>query len=241
MKKEYQDKIDEYLLHRMSDDERKEFEKDADDDKELQEQLEFTENVQQVMKSRNEKLSKMKGWENDHTRREDVQATSAIKHKSRLRIIYWFSGVAAFFIVGVFVFTTYRLPENNSFYDRYSHNSKNKVLYERGNDENLAAIKLIEERDDNQMLAMLEKNEERINLKIMLLNRDKYSRGDSQFAVEEELNVQYDSLLSLKWAKVPILIRLKRYEEAMRLLDEIRHSKSKYKERADSLYRLQEQ
>ena len=237
MKKEYQDKIDEYLLGRMSDEERKEFEKELVSDKELREQLEFTEDVRQVMKSRNEKLAKMKEWRSDYTRRDDIKAASAIKHKSRLRIIYWFSGIAAIFIVGVFVFTTYRLPVNDSRHDRFSHYSKNKVLYERANDDNLAAIKPLEEADDNKTLAMLEKNEEKIDLKIMLLYRDINSRGDSQFAIEE-LNVQYDSLFCLKLEKVQVLIRLKRYEEAMRLLDEIRHSNNKYMEKADSLYHL---
>ena len=238
MKKEYQDKIDEYLLHRMSDEERKEFEKELDGDKELQEQLEFAEDVQQVMKSRNEKLSKMKGWKNDHIRRDEIKAASAMKHISGLRITYWLSGIAAIFIVGIFVFTTYRLPVNDSRHDRFSHYSKDNVLFERANGDNMVAYEPLEEKDDNQTLAMLEKDEEKIRLKLMLLYRDLNSRGESQFAIDEELNVQYDSLLCLKWEKTQVLIRLKRYEEAMMLLDEIRHSNNKYMEKADSLYHL---
>lgn len=235
MKKEYQDHIDDFLLGKMSDEERQAFEEEVKSDKELQEQLEFTKDVQHVMKSRNEKLAKIKEWENNQTRKNGIKATSAIKHKSRLRIIYWLSGIAAIFIGGVFVFTTYRLPDNNSFDNRYSHYSKNNVSSRRANHNKLGAIKPLEEADDNQTLAMLEKNEEIINLKIMLYHRDRNSRGDSQFSIED-LHVQYDSLLSLKWEKVPVLIRLKRYEEALTILDEIRHSNNKYTEKADSLY-----
>ncbi len=66
MKIDYQDRIDEYLLHRMSEEERLAFEKEVNSDKELQEQLSFTEDIQQVLKSRNEKLTKMAEWQNDY-------------------------------------------------------------------------------------------------------------------------------------------------------------------------------
>lgn len=66
MKIEFQDRIDEYLLDRMSDEERKSFESDAAEDAELKEQLQFTETVQQATKSRNEKLAAMEEWKDDY-------------------------------------------------------------------------------------------------------------------------------------------------------------------------------
>ena len=63
MKIEYQDKIDRYILGEMSAEERTDFEKQVAQDAELQELLEFTKNVNTAIKSRNEKLAKMKEWE----------------------------------------------------------------------------------------------------------------------------------------------------------------------------------
>ena len=56
MKKAYQDKIDDYLLDRMTKEERHAFEKEIENNDELQEQLEFTEKVQRAMKNKDEKL-----------------------------------------------------------------------------------------------------------------------------------------------------------------------------------------
>lgn len=63
MKIKYQDRIDAYLMHRMPDEECLAFEKEIDSNKELLEQLSFTQNVQQALKSRNDKLAKLKEWE----------------------------------------------------------------------------------------------------------------------------------------------------------------------------------
>ena len=55
MKKTYQDKIDNYLLCRMTKDERHTFEKEVENNIELREQLKFTEMVQRALKSKIEK------------------------------------------------------------------------------------------------------------------------------------------------------------------------------------------
>lgn len=55
MKKEYQDRIDDYLLDRMTEEERRAFENDIENNKELREQMKFTEMVQGTLKSKVEK------------------------------------------------------------------------------------------------------------------------------------------------------------------------------------------
>lgn len=82
MKINFQDRIDDYLLARMYDAERNSFESDAAEHTGLQEQLQFTQSVQQATRSQNEKFKK---------------------------ILYWMSSIAAVFIVGVFVFNLYNL------------------------------------------------------------------------------------------------------------------------------------
>lgn len=49
MKKEYQDRIDDYLLNRMSETERHAFERELECDEELCDQLMFTKAVQQAL------------------------------------------------------------------------------------------------------------------------------------------------------------------------------------------------
>lgn len=56
MRKAYQDRIDDYLLDRMTKEERHAFEKDIENNDELQEQLDFTEKVQRAMKRKDEKM-----------------------------------------------------------------------------------------------------------------------------------------------------------------------------------------
>ncbi len=67
MKKEFQDKIDDYLLSRLSAADWQAFEKEAAHcDSEIQEQLSFTKDVQRITKSRNEKLARLKEWRADY-------------------------------------------------------------------------------------------------------------------------------------------------------------------------------
>ena len=62
MKKEFQDKIDDYLLGRISAADWLAFEQEAKCDSDIHEQLSFTKDVRLITKSRNEKLARMKEW-----------------------------------------------------------------------------------------------------------------------------------------------------------------------------------
>ena len=62
MKKAYQDRIDDYLLDRMTKEERHTFEKEIENNDELQEQLEFTEKVQRAMKKQEWKIVVSMGY-----------------------------------------------------------------------------------------------------------------------------------------------------------------------------------
>ena len=66
MKQEYQDQIDKYVLDQMDDTEKTEFEQEAAQNAELQEQLQFTQDVASATKSREEKLAKMEDWRDDY-------------------------------------------------------------------------------------------------------------------------------------------------------------------------------
>lgn len=215
MKKEYQDKIDEYLLDRMSNKERLAFEKEADNNKEIHDQLGFTEDVQMVMKSRNEKLAKMKKWKEDNT-----------PHISNHRMLYWLSGIAAVFILGFFINLYW--TEGNQYMgvddvmirDATSYSSIEQLLEQRKYDEALSQIEY----------------------KISLLSSDslKYSQDTNidKGTKEKKFQLIIEQLDELNWLKVHALIGLHRHEEAMILLEEMRSKEGDYQMTADSLYQL---
>ena len=56
MKKDFQDRIDEYILGRMTDEEKAQFEAEVNQDESKKEQLEFTRNVKGAISSREDKM-----------------------------------------------------------------------------------------------------------------------------------------------------------------------------------------
>ena len=94
MKIDFQEKIDDYVLGKMSAEDRDKFEKEVSQDIEKQEQLKLTQNVSTAIKSRNEKLAMMQKWEQERI-------------ASKRKIMAWASsavGVAAVFLIGFFLF-----------------------------------------------------------------------------------------------------------------------------------------
>ena len=91
MDNNFQDRIDEYLLHSdtMSEEDKAQFLKEIEDDVEKREQYEFTKNVKQVMISRGEKLKAMTEFQKE------------MKHSNR-KTWLWISSIAAILVVGFF-------------------------------------------------------------------------------------------------------------------------------------------
>ena len=85
----FQDRIDEYLLHgeTMSEEDKAQFLKEIEEDVAKRELYEFTKNVKQAMISRGEKLKAM------------TEVQKEIKH-SRRKSWLWISSIAAILVVG---------------------------------------------------------------------------------------------------------------------------------------------
>ena len=266
MKIEFQDRIDEYLLDRMSDEERKSFESDAAVDAELKEQLQFTETVQQATKSRNEKLAAMEEWKDDYMWEDErVAAASAVEYhatgsgydycpeptmESRRvatsspfkKMLYWVSGIAAVFIVGVFVFNLYRPSSPEIAMEIASRPTeapgKNGNVSFRGRSQNMDIESQLAMGDYSEALARLEKDESDIRTDLMLIERELHSRGEGREDAMTEKDSLETNLVRVLYLKAQALIGLDRKDEARVVLDEIRHSKSDYGIKADSLYHL---
>lgn len=117
MKFEYQDKIDRYVCGEMSAEERVEFEKKAEADNEMRDQLLYTREVKKQITSRAEKLSKMRQWMTEEpldsvpTERKVGTSNAPAVNPSKKKVWYWASGIAAVFVIGVFVSRTLFIEE----------------------------------------------------------------------------------------------------------------------------------
>ena len=66
MDEKFQDRIDNYLLNRMDDAEKTEFLREVEQDEEKKEQLEFTQDVKDSIRSREEKLQALKQFQQQY-------------------------------------------------------------------------------------------------------------------------------------------------------------------------------
>lgn len=88
----FQDRIDEYLLHgdTMSEEDKAQFLKEIEEDAEKKEQYEFTKNVKQAIVSRGEKLKAMTEFQKE------------MKSHHHRKTWLWISSIAAILVVGFF-------------------------------------------------------------------------------------------------------------------------------------------
>ena len=92
MDNNFQDRIDEYLLHSdtMSEEDKAQFLKEIEEDEEKRELYEFTKNVKQAMISRGEKLKAMTEFQKE------------MKSHHHRKTWLWISSIAAILVVGFF-------------------------------------------------------------------------------------------------------------------------------------------
>ena len=99
MDNNFQDRIDEYLLHEdtMSEEAKAQFLKEIEENTEKKKQYEFTKNVKVAMVSRGEKLKAMTEFQKEMT-----EFQKEIKHGRRKSWI-WIASIAAILVVSFFV------------------------------------------------------------------------------------------------------------------------------------------
>lgn len=115
----FQDKIDKYLLHgdQMSDEEKNQFLKEIELDKEKKELFEFTRNVKEAITSREEKLKAIAAFQEQHL--DELMKPSIVSYgrpvsavpdlterkatSANKKIWWWISGIAAIVIAGFFI------------------------------------------------------------------------------------------------------------------------------------------
>lgn len=120
MDEKFQDRIDNYLLNRMNNAEKTGFLREVEQDKEKKEQLEFTQNVKDSIRSREEKLRALTQFQRQYEEERriaayratgtehpacycptpEVAATEPVQPKKKIWL--WGSVVAAVLVVGIF-------------------------------------------------------------------------------------------------------------------------------------------
>lgn len=134
MDEKFQDRIDNYLLNRMNDVEKKEFLREVEQEEEKKNQLEFTQNVKDSIRSREEKLRALKQFQRqyEHERRIAAYRATGTERAAccrpapkaetrpvqpRKKIWLWISGVAAVFVVGFVAVETMLMNESSPNYN----------------------------------------------------------------------------------------------------------------------------
>lgn len=251
MKIDYQDRIDEYLLNRMTDDERSTFEQDVNHDEELKEQLSFTKDVQQTVIRRNEMIAKMKQWEEEglledgDTEVAEYRATGSgynycpalsreekrpVAHSSGRRIIYWLSGIAAVFVAGFFLFQN--LYVNDTADNYMSSIQMNEVTLRAGSDNSELNLLLSQKKYEEAL--------RRIEDKCSTLKNDSIELA--QDLTKDDEQKEYDFMIikdkqdELKWLKAYAYLCMNQKDMALKVLNELRSTEGYYQMSADSLY-----
>jgi len=225
MNKDYQDKIDQYLLGHMTEEARLAFEKEIETDTELREQFEFTKDVKKVITDRNRRLSQIREWEQDYKNKKKTRP-------AKRQYIYWISGIAAIFIVGFFLFTTFDFEKNEDMINPVPMSQGSL----RGSEDNSFIEKALEDGNFDAALAQIEERERSLEEEKAETEKEKSNMDIEEYSyLQEVYKIQNDELQLLK---AYALIGLKRNNEAIEILDELRKREGQFQMQADSLYNL---
>ncbi len=256
MDNKLQDRIDDYVLGCMSEDDKILFEKELETNVELREQYNYTKLVKESVCEQAMLDELMEQWDEEieHERtmnRELTSACSDIKYdavvphldvaskeesKPKRKIWYWVSGIAAVILVGLFVMNPFNREPDIVF--------SGNILSEntaRGAGDLYEIQELIKKGNYKEALALIEEYEK--EMKMSELSDICYNVNDSVYdemleQLEYERMQKKMRLDDLSWLKVYAYIGLGRNDDAKTLLEQIRKVPGEYKEKADSLYNV---
>lgn len=240
MNEQQQDKIDEYLLGRMSVEGKKRFEQELLENKCLREQYNYTRLLKETISEYALLQERMSRWDREMEEEQqnekllevaavsDASSGMAVKFKN-LRIWIWISGIAAVLVVGLFVINPFIIKPQ--LY--YSCSSSEEFVANGENDLSMIDSLLIN-KDFKEALARIEKAEKELYAISFEENQPLSIEQQEQFKSEkQDLKRRLDDLT---WLKINAFLGLDRKEEALTLLRELMKGDGYYKEKADSLY-----
>ena len=132
MDNNFQDRIDEYLLHgdNMPEEAKAQFLKEIEEDADKKEQYELTKNIKKALKSRGDKLKAMAEFQEEYEAQDAMRIKACscprpeyrvaedikiVGHKSNFRKkLVWFSGIAAILVIGFFAINPFFVDESTN-------------------------------------------------------------------------------------------------------------------------------
>lgn len=238
MKTIIQDKIDNYLLGKMSDDERKSFETELEADPDLKKDFLFAKALKEELGCRAKQEEQLSQWD------KEIEHSAAQASGAKRKWIYAVTSLAAIAIFGFF----FTFPKSDI------SDTMNKESI-RGTDTHFADIvSLIENHQYEDALSVIKdketENEGLINYYESLSSDSKNINDDEKTRmtiasedttnleeVQEMLDEALNEQAELKWLKAQAYIGLGKIVTAIELLEDIRKSDFELKQKADSLYK----
>ena len=157
METDFQDRIDEYVLDRMADEEKAQFEAEVNQDESKKEQFEFTKNIKRAISSREDKMAKLKVMQRVYDREyqqvvASMRATGTddclyssvpqyAEKKPSKRIWWWASGIAAVFVIGLFTLATFNEDQSTTDFSSDKIFNNNIYFFEIDSTETVNTIK----------------------------------------------------------------------------------------------------
>lgn len=247
MDEKLQDRIDGYILGRMSFEDEKRFERELEENIELQEQYNYTRLLKETLCEYAELQELMGQWDKEIEEElleeeQQVAACAAIPayddstrdipaKPNRNNMWFWISGIAAVLVVGLFVINPI-LSDSE-----YQYCSIAKDIARNGEDDlNLIDSLLINQKYSEALIEIEDEIQEMNSVINVDSNMKDTLDPDLLEQIEYErhrIKMRFDDL---NWMKVYALLGLERKSEAISLLELLKSKEGYYQEKADSLY-----
>lgn len=205
------DKIDSYLLNKMSKEDTVTFEKELLSDNRLKEDLEFTSLVRDEIKDRNEKL-------------RFIKSVKAKKNRS-IKLAYSMTGIAAAIVLGLFMLTPDSVSPtlDMNYYSSY-----------RATGDIIKIAELINEEKYQEALVSIEQEQSQINNEFSII-KESFSESDNSERTEYETQLVENDQYELSWLKANALIGIKEYEKAACVLEQMLKGNGSHQKEAEEL------
>lgn len=230
------ERIDAYLLNRMTQNERRKFEEDLKTDDALRKQYHFMTTMKTSVASWTEMKRKMEAWD-EAARKQELSDLRSKQHMSKVRRL-WIGGAVAAAVVAIAIVLPMAIPTADG--------SKDSFIAEetaRGNDvtfddatANVADYQVSQDVDYTYITtacapAQLKEIKESIN-------RQDYEDAISELDEAIRTAKTQAGIDSLSWLKVELLLKTDKEQEARTILENLKHNSQTLSQKADSLLKV---
>ena len=216
-----QDRIDNYILGKMSDEERLAFEQEMSQDESLQEEVALQRDIVRAIRLKAAK-EHLQAVEREIQAKERRRQVFIVKLSNVARL------VAACLIIGVIAGSSYYYVDTANTYRDCGLNIQSEILAERGGARG-------EEKYSDKAITAMENGDYKLALDIIEEGESiKFAFDDPNSTLREQALLEFKfEQEDLQWFKAVTYMRMGKWIKAKRLLKEIAASDSYYKTKAE--------